>query len=105
MSLQCLVRGGRINLCAQVGSRRAACSKIAGEHWLDEGAKDDLSTTEFGFRFYLCLIEFRIRDLPSLGKSKPKSKDKLERVVEWEPVNGADCTLKDTKFKLARYFS
>jgi hypothetical protein len=34
-------------------------------------------------------------NLPSSGECKPENEDKLECVVEWEPVDGADCTLKD----------
>jgi len=46
----------------------------AGEDWLDERAEDDLSPT-------------------SLGKGHPEDEDKLEHVVEWEPVNGVDQAL------------
>jgi len=33
----------------------------------------------------------------SLGKSKPKDEDELECVVEWEPVDSIDGTLKDSE--------
>lgn len=46
------------------------------EDWLEEGAEDELSTT-------------------GLWESKPEGEDKLEGVVEWEPVDGADQALKD----------
>jgi hypothetical protein len=42
-------------------------------------------------------------DIPSLGKSKPEGEDKLEGVVEREPVNNRDQALKDTV--IVRYIS
>jgi hypothetical protein len=36
-------------------------------------------------------------DLLGLGKSHPENEDKLEGVVEGEPVHGADSALEDAK--------
>lgn len=36
-----------------------------------------------------------IENLPSYWKSQPEDKDKLEGVVEWEPVDRTDGALKD----------
>jgi hypothetical protein len=41
--------------------------------------------------------------IPGLGESKPEGEDKLEGVVEWEPVNNRDQALKDTV--IVRYVS
>jgi len=49
--------------------------KVLCEDWLEERSVDDLGTI-------------------GLWERQPKDKNKLEGVVEWEPVNGADCTLK-----------
>jgi len=65
-SLQCLVRGSRLNLRAKVGSSRLL--EVTREDGLEEGAEDELGTT-------------------SLGKRKPEGEDQLKRIVEWEPVN------------------
>ena len=37
--------GRLISLRAEIGSSRAALGEEAGEDWLDEGTKDDLSAT------------------------------------------------------------
>jgi len=64
-----------IGLGAQVGSGGARLSEIAGEHWLKEGPEDDLSTT-------------------GLGKGHPEDEDKLEGVIEGEPINCVHSALK-----------
>jgi len=74
--LQSLVRGSRVNLRAEVGSSRLL--EVAREDRLEERAEDELGTT-------------------SLGKSKPEGEDKLEGVVEREPVNNRDQALKDSQ--------
>jgi hypothetical protein len=43
----------------------------------------------------------RKNDLPEGGKRQPQQKDKLESVVEGEPVDNADEALKDTIDQLA----
>lgn len=43
------------------------------------------------------MVVIRGRDnSPSLWKSEPEGEDKLEGVVEWEPVDGVDQALEDT---------
>lgn len=34
--------------------------------------------------------------LPECWKSEPESEDEFKGVVEWEPVDGIDCALKQT---------
>lgn len=65
-----------VDLGAEVGGSGARLGEVAGEDWLDEGAEDDLSAG-------------------GLGKRHPEDEDELEGVVEGEPVDGADCALKD----------
>jgi hypothetical protein len=36
-------------------------------------------------------------NIPSGWECKPENKNKLEGVVEWEPVYGAHCTLEDSQ--------
>jgi hypothetical protein len=66
----------RVNLGAEIGSSRARLGEVAGEDRLEEGAEDDLSAG-------------------SLGKRHPEDQNKLEGVVEGEPVHGADSALED----------
>jgi len=64
------------SLVAEVGGCGTTTGEKAGEEGLNEGVEDDLCTT-------------------SLGEGHPENKDELESVVEWEPVDSVDCTLKD----------
>jgi len=65
-----------VNLGTEVGSSGTRSRKVAGEDWLDERAEDNLSTA-------------------GNWESEPENEDKLECVIEWEPVNSADQALKD----------
>lgn len=67
-----------VNLGTEVGSSGTRSGEIASEDWLDERTEDDLSSA-------------------SGWESEPENEDELERVVEWEPVNGADQALKDSQ--------
>jgi len=71
-----VVRG--VDLRAEVGSSCARSGEVAGEDRLNEGAEDDLSATGH-------------------WESKPEDEDELECIVKWEPVDGADSTLKDSE--------
>jgi len=75
--LQRLVGGG-IDFGAEVRSSCASSRKVAGEHWLDDGAKNNFGAT-------------------GDWECEPKSKNELEGVVEWEPVNGVNSTLKHSQ--------
>lgn len=65
--VSCLLCLGRVDLGAYAG--RCVVGEEAGEEWLHEGAEDNLGAV-------------------GLGKGHPENEDKLEDVVEWEPV---DC--------------
>jgi len=58
--------------------RGGAGVEIAGEDGLEEGSEDDLGAG-------------------GLGKSHPEDKDKLESVVEGEPVDGVDRALEESQ--------
>jgi hypothetical protein len=70
----------RVHLSAEVGGSRTRFRKVTREDGLKEGAEDDLSTTITCEHFEIN-CNFSV-DLPSLGKSHPEDKDKLEGVVE-----------------------
>jgi len=68
---------GLVGLGAKVRWCRASVGEIAGENRLEDGAEDDLGTI-------------------GLRKRHPEHKHKLERVVEWEPIDGIDSTLENS---------
>jgi len=77
-ALQAVGLRSLVGLGAEVRGGRAGLGKITGEDGLEEGAEDDLGTT-------------------SLGKGHPEDEDKLEGVVEGEPVNSVDRALKNSQ--------
>jgi len=52
--------------------------EVLGKDWLEERSEDNLSTS-------------------SLGKSHPEDENKLEGIVEWEPVDGVDSAFEDAQ--------
>lgn len=68
---------------------------MAREDWLEEGAEDELGTAVSPL-VIIRALGVGETGIPSLGKSKPEGEDKLECVVEWEPVNNGDQALNDT---------
>lgn len=82
----------RVNLGAKVGSSGARLGEVAREDGLEEGTEDDLGTTVECQFLFMC---FDACNLRGLGKSHPQDENKLESVVEGEPVNGVDSTFKD----------
>jgi len=80
-SLQVVGLASRVGLSAEVGSGGAALGEVAGEDGLEERSEDNLGTS-------------------SLGKSHPENQNKLEGVVEWEPIDGVDGTLKDSQKRI-----
>jgi len=68
------VLGKVLSLRLQMG--RGGISEVAAEKRLEQGAEDDGGTT-------------------GLRQSHPDEEDKLEGVVEGEPVDGVDSTLED----------
>jgi len=63
-----------VGLRAEIRCSCAAGGEESGEDWLDERAEDDLGTAGHWQRH-------------------PENQDKLEDVVEWEPVDGIDHAL------------
>ena len=70
------VRGGGVNLGAEVGGGGAGGIKVLGEDWLEEGTEDELGAA-------------------GLWESQPEGEEELEGVIEWEPVDGVDQGLED----------
>lgn len=63
----------------------------AGEEWLEKRSEDDLGATREGLAE--ALSAFLQYCLPSLRKSHPEDQDKLEDVIEWEPIDSIDSRL------------
>ena len=97
--LQSLVGGHSVNLGAEVGSGGSGLGEVLGEDWLEEGAEDKLSTTVMDCQ-YVWPDMVSYDNSPSLWESKPEGEDKLEGVVEWEPVDGVDQAFKDAAILL-----
>jgi len=75
---QSFVDGSRVSLSTEISSSRPGFGEVASEERLKEGSEDNLSTTE-------------------LGQSQPEGENKLEGIVEGEPVDCVNCTLQDSQ--------
>jgi len=92
-SLHCLqgLVVGRVNLGAEVGSGSTGSREVSCENWLDEGAENDLSAAK---TLLVCRLDSNDQNLLGEWKSEPEDKDELEGIVEWEPIDCVDGTLK-----------
>lgn len=71
---------------------------MAREHGLEKGAEDDLSATETTCQYFQSIVwDCNSMHSPELGESEPQDEDEFEGVEEREPVDGVDCTFKDTE--------
>lgn len=79
---------------AEIGRSGATALEESGKHWLENRAEDNLGAASVN-TLATCSrpIYTRRMDLPGLGKGHPQDENKLEGVVEGEPVNSVHCAL------------
>lgn len=89
-----------VGLRAEAAGGGAGSVEVTSQSRSQERAEDDLGTPKATVRLALSWNRAK-RDLPEGGKGQPQEKDKLESVVEREPVDNADEALKNTIDQLA----
>lgn len=96
-----LVLGESFGLRAQVGGSRARLAKVSAEHGLHEGSEDDLSAAGKSRQFAGSGGKKETvrgeRNIPEHRQSEPQEENKLEGVVEGEPVDNTKNALEDSE--------